>query len=783
MARALTAAAAIVSHDFSSMIKMPRLENAIDSASAVNLDSESIDFTGINDDASAVNLNLENIENSSASNLVSGVKNLVQSNYHEHFALEKFIVYVIEKTVNEDTTAILTGKRIIQTSRSPMITTCSVLEVTTKGDGGSPTQISRKSKKLKSLLDHLSNNSDDLKVKILYQFLHNQLPSDLIDSVLCHSKFQKVNKLSPEQCVEIQASVNLTTNQIRKFRKLLPKKLNFFQSDEKMRNEINSRTTATMGSEENWDSGSTLLQKSKSGSGLKEMGFIKVKDLKSFVLERIQSLESYIDLESFNSEIWLCFGGDHGLGLAGSSIEGTYKEFFSILNLHSGEKKLSCEDLFVYLIFEGMDTLHNLEAMVKNYKNDINELRGTIVKVNGIDCKIRIFNIFDNERLDKQMGHQTSTSTFPSSHNKVTLKHLSKHSDHPHTLENCSEFCELRSMEEIDKDYRENMNLQNLEESPNLRKSAKHTHSIISQPLMELDDVLHYICPLLHIFMGIVNRLVDDLTELCSTKDKSSSETVLRLKEIDSKLVELSSKIQDLNDNQIVLSGEILACQDSLVEEEEEEEKEESNKSKLLSMLKQEEEIKSQIHDFELKEMELLNEKGRKLGFFGLKLQNSLKNFKILPQAYHGGKLHGRDCLKLIEHGPEIVSFLEEDGEKFVELFSLLKNILSALFKKKHLKEEEINQIIKLINNFSKQYNCHFPQRSITRKMSDFFTVTPLILKKFKTYGYFLAVEQAGESLHRHFANSNRRFCTINSKGLRLNLILRNMYVLSSFIK
>ena len=121
----------------------------------------------------------------------------------------------------------------------------------------------------------------------------------------------------------------------------------------------------------------------------------------------------------------------------------------------------------------------------------------------------------DLNHLSAMLGHQGSSSSFPSPWTKVTKEHLTNHSG-AHNLKNCE--IELRTADELQNNYVENV-AKNPDE---LRKGGKKCGSVIGETLfpLTLGIFTQVVPPFLHIFMGLFKYLEEQFMKEIEAIDK-----------------------------------------------------------------------------------------------------------------------------------------------------------------------------------------------------------------------------------------------------------------------
>ena len=165
---------------------------------------------------------------------------------------------------------------------------------------------------------------------------------------------------------------------------------------------------------------------------------------------------------------------------------------------------------------------------------------------------VEVFLGEDYHFLDDNMGHQGSSSTYPSSLDKVTLYHLQHHGGlGPHIPLNCQ--VEARSLKDYLENYNEN--LADDRQNNNMHENGKYHHSGVGLMIFPLCD-LHQLVPAsFHIMLGIVLLIYNLLLEECKRIDEEEGSEVLsdmRCKgseEWEIMLLELGMKMAELREH------------------------------------------------------------------------------------------------------------------------------------------------------------------------------------------------------------------------------------------
>ena len=190
---------------------------------------------------------------------------------------------------------------------------------------------------------------------------------------------------------------------------------------------------------EDWEETKETLYTQKQGKHTrdqKETTILRVKDLKSYI-EKMAS--SKTDLKHLNDgkEIEICLDLDAGAGRVVAE--------FGILSDESETLKIH-----PFLIYEGTDVRPNLEIALGGLTEQIRNLEGKEVTINGEIVKIKMYALFDLCALNCLVGKQNHSSTFPCAWTSVSKDHLQNHSGNEHIPSKCQDI-KFLSMEEYER--------------------------------------------------------------------------------------------------------------------------------------------------------------------------------------------------------------------------------------------------------------------------------------------------------------------------------------------
>ena len=208
----------------------------------------------------------------------------------------------------------------------------------------------------------------------------------------------------------------------------------------------------------------------------------------------MKNIENFREDKEFNDKIWISFSGDKGGGSTKFHIE-------IINDVNSGSRDV-CH---TYCMFEVPDNLENIWK-VFNYQSEIKQLQNPNFTL-ATGHKVKVFLGGDYEFIDKSLGHQGQGSTFPSLTDLVTLSHLRNHEGKPHSQDECQ--IEVRDRNDYTLNFSEN--LQDDRNYSNRRKNGHEHNSVIGAMVFPLNDLSNIIPPILHMHLGIVLELYNEL--------------------------------------------------------------------------------------------------------------------------------------------------------------------------------------------------------------------------------------------------------------------------------
>ena len=252
------------------------------------------------------------------------------------------------------------------------------------------------------------------------------------------------------------------------------------------------------------------LKRTKNDKHVTACPFLRVKDIKSFIEEIIEKEPGgFQHGKKFNENWWLLFSGDEG----GQHM----KYHVEIVN------SVKAGSVHIYCMFEAIDSGENMNKVWLPYRNQIKVMEEEDFRMSD-GRGVEIFLGGDYHFLDDNMGHQGSSSTYPSALDNVLLSHLQNHGDLPHTPKHCE--IERRSIPDYMENYNEN--LADGRNHNNMNENGKHHNSVVGPMLFPLKDLDQVVPASLHIMLGIVLLLYNLLSDECKKIDTIDGEEYLQ---------------------------------------------------------------------------------------------------------------------------------------------------------------------------------------------------------------------------------------------------------------
>ena len=306
--------------------------------------------------------------------------------------------------------------------------------------------------------------------------------------------------LSPEQAVSIQSLLRLPMNKVRNLRRGLAN-LNVFPSERKMRAVQKNKTTHV--SSLMVESGLMGLKRTAKEEVVRPRPFVRVTDLARYLTD-ILSTETDCNFQNrFDGCLWLLFAGDKG---------GNHMKFhFECIN---SSRIGSVDNVHMYSMYEAADTNENMWKVWLPYREQLARIQEDDFRLLG--RKVVVFLGGDYHFLDDMMGHQGSSSTYPSSTDLVHKDHLQNHGGEPHHPDVCP--VERRTVDHYNLWY--NNNLADSRNNNDLHENGKHHYNVFNKMLFPITDIERIVPPGLHIRLGVVLLVYNLLLGVCQELDR-----------------------------------------------------------------------------------------------------------------------------------------------------------------------------------------------------------------------------------------------------------------------
>ena len=335
-----------------------------------------------------------------------------------------------------------------------------------------------KSMKVRNIVKHVAGENSEKQARIVAKYLDGEGPT-FAAAVSKQSKhLNEQKKFTAEETAAITGLVPDSTMD-----KMRTAHNNKFGSTpfasrhkvEKVRKEI------LIVSRDDWEASEHDLYIHKQGNSVnekKKTTVFTVRNMKTYIEKHAESEKDNLKHLKDMEEIMVCYDGDGG--------GGRFVCEFAFLN--NIDRKVKLHPI---LIYEGTDTRPNLEVTLGKLTPQIKKLEGEIIIVGGRRLKIHQVGVFDLSALNTILGKQGHSATFFDAWTDVRLSHIRNHSGNSHTRDNCKDINFL-SLEDFDKFYTHH-SVETLASS-----SAAKFGSIVANNLLPLQDIYHYIPPVMH---------------------------------------------------------------------------------------------------------------------------------------------------------------------------------------------------------------------------------------------------------------------------------------------
>ena len=282
----------------------------------------------------------------------------------------------------------------------------------------------------------------------------------------------------------------------RKVSTMLKKKTGFNPlGSEKKQRKFEKDSLKFINDKANFEYGTMLLKKTARAMETTEEPYVKVKSLKSYIIDIIERELEHGDIilnDDFycrmDGKFWIVISLDHGGDLAVSS---NMKYSVQIL----------ANKVYPYAMYEASDIVENQWAVHGEYYSELHDMVTEGVLINGKKYDIELFCKGDMKAAFEVLGLSGQSGSFPSRYSLVTLEHLRENHSNgtPHGPEYCGN-PEIRTVTGIiDQFYCNKMDTRN---NGDLRKNARYHQSVFNRPLLPLKTIYHSCPNILHYKLG-----------------------------------------------------------------------------------------------------------------------------------------------------------------------------------------------------------------------------------------------------------------------------------------
>ena len=310
--------------------------------------------------------------------------------------------------------------------------------------------------------------------------------------------------LTVEETLSLLVATNMTWSMFRKIQSCLVshKNLKVFASEIKMRKLAKPYLKKL---HDNSEVVSYMLAPT-ANEPQKSTPCFRVMDLVKYLEDIIaDEMSKKFDLDNFNDEIWLQFGGDKG----GNSM----KFHVEVLN---AENMGSVYNVMPYCIYEGADNYLNLAQVHFPYLSVYRAIQDPTFRLKG--KAVKVFLGGDFKYLYTCLGHQGASASFPSLKDTISLTHLQKHGGVPHTPEHCKDSFHYREFSHYPANHFEGK-CDGRIGGPS--GNGRHHESVNEYPLFPI-KLGNLVPPVLHIKLGVVLKLHNMVLSFCRAKDNEA---------------------------------------------------------------------------------------------------------------------------------------------------------------------------------------------------------------------------------------------------------------------
>ena len=274
---------------------------------------------------------------------------------------------------------------------------------------------------------------------LLHSDLLNRNSDSFIQEVHKKSRISGLTMMRPDEAAEVivknnlpaYAYRNLIRAQNQKGTKLFPG----YNKTVAARNKFLDSATI-----ENFEVTNLLLNIKKQGANTADQELrpvVYTKDLSNYFLkilyEELSLLGDLRTLTDGSKLIEVALSGDSG----GDSMKHT----FSILNHLDGKIRQH-----VLLIYEAADSYSNSNKCYSMIRDQIKAMHHIKYKIGEQEYTVKLYGVYDLSEQDTILGKQNSSATYPCAKCNVTKNHLQNHANVPHSIENCSDAMEAKTM-------------------------------------------------------------------------------------------------------------------------------------------------------------------------------------------------------------------------------------------------------------------------------------------------------------------------------------------------
>ena len=390
----------------------------------------------------------------------------------------------------------------------------------------------KRAKAVDNILNHTSEH-DKLAKAVMVAKIIDKEGSEFGEEILQKSKvMQETRSLNPEQTASMITGTRSADYVWRQARTAFKNTLGYSPLASQKKVESH-REKVMVTKKEDWDFQKMKIYQNKMGKnkGLAtETPVLQVNNLESYIVKHALNEASELDLSS--KELPICIDADAG--------GGRFLAVFCFLNRFDKDVKLH-----PWLLFKGSDSRKNMEMTIGKSSEQIRNLEGKEVTINGEIVKIKMYALFDLCALNCLVGKQNHSSTFPCAWTSVSKDHLQNHSGNEHIPSKCQDI-KFLSMEEYERNLTHHLVGEGGKSSA---KAGKTSGSVTGTNLVPLENILRYLPPLMHLVMGLANDIIKELVKDVVKFDGAESgnqEVDEDKKQVQENLLEMYSEVEDL---------------------------------------------------------------------------------------------------------------------------------------------------------------------------------------------------------------------------------------------